>query len=195
MEKDPRAMMDHDNQHWLALLRGEAAPEARPETVQEAQALRRAVLAESAAANPAAATPAGLERLLGDLHRQGLLRPQRSWWQRPPVWSLAAAALVVLALLPWEILRAPIGPPPIEKGIQIPQILQVSEPLAQAQALQAALQAAGLVVQHIERGSSQVLFAELPQPVPAAVSDILQHYGLTVPASGKLVVQMLPAGP
>lgn len=194
MEKDPRALFDKDDQDWFTLLGGEAAPGAHPDTVREAQNLRRTVLAEATAAHAAPAAPAGLDRLLGDLHHQGLLRRQRAWWQRPQVWSFAAAALLVLALQPWELLRQPVGPQPVQKGVHAPQMLYVPDPLSQAQALQGALQSAGVVVQHLDNGSSQVLFAELSQPVPAAVREVLQRYGLTVPTSATLVVQILPQG-
>lgn len=198
MDREQRDLTDKDDQDWFALLTGQSVPDAHPATAREAQALRRAVLAEHATPVDEGSGRAGLERLLFRLRREGLLTPRRPVWRRPAVWSAVAAAALVVSLLPWMLSREPHpgllpDPVPVQKGLRLPQVLYAADPLDHARTLQAALTALGIAVQHLSQGDSQVLMAQLPQSPEVAVRDVLQQYRLTVPSDGKLLVEILPA--
>lgn len=192
--------MDREQQHtakddrdWFALLAGKSVPDAHPDTVREAQAIRRAVLAESATPPEAAADQAGLERLIGRLDQEGLLTPRRQGWRHSGVWSAVAAAALVVCMLPWLVREFGPTPIPVEKRVQVPQVLYAPDPLAHARTLQEALTALGVTVQRVEQEDTQLLKAQLPQPLRDPVRKVLQAYQLTVPTDGKLVVEILPS--
>jgi len=46
----------------------------------------------------------------------------------------------------------------------------------------------------VDQDDSQLLKAQLLQPPRDAVREVLQQYQLTVPADGKLIVEILPTG-
>jgi len=94
-------MLDKDDQDWFALLTGQSVPDAATDTVREAQALRRAVLAEHATPADTATDQAGLDRLLFRLQRAGLLTPRRPVWRRPAFVSTVAAAMLAICILLW----------------------------------------------------------------------------------------------
>jgi hypothetical protein len=63
-----------DDSDWLALVAGQAVPDADPDTIREAHALRDAILtAQDETAPPP--DPAAYARLLARLRREGLLPP------------------------------------------------------------------------------------------------------------------------
>ena len=97
-------------------------------------------------------------------------------------------------LLPWVLPELLPGPIPVEKRLQVPQVLHAPDPLAHARALQTALTTLGIAVQRVDQAGSQLLKAQLPQPPRDAIHEVLQQYQLTVPADGKLVVEILPTG-
>ena len=103
MDKEQRPQTPKDDQDWFALLTGKSVPDAHPDTVREAQAIRQAVLAESATVPEATADEAGLQRLLGRLEHEGLLTPRRHVWWRSRGWAVIAAAALVVCALPWVL--------------------------------------------------------------------------------------------
>lgn len=196
MDREPRNMLDKDDQDWFALLTGQSVPDAATDTVREAQALRRAVLAEHATPADTATDQAGLDRLLFRLQRAGLLTPRRPVWRRPAFVSTVAAAMLAICILPWMLtheqppeLRP--GPAPVQKGIHLPQMLYKADPLAHARALRDALTAVGIPVEHRDEGASQMLIAQLLQPLTAAVREVLQQYRLKAPVDDKLLVEIV----
>jgi hypothetical protein len=194
MDKEQRPQTAKDDQDWFALLTGKAVPDAHPDTVREAQAIRQAVLAESATAPEATADEAGLQRLLGRLEQEGLLTPRRHVRGQSRSWAAIAAAALVVCALPWVLPELLPGPVPVEKRVQVPQVLHAPDPLAHARALQTALTTLGVTVQRVDQDDSQLLKAQLLQPPRDAVREVLQQYQLTVPADGKLIVEILPTG-
>lgn len=183
---------DPDDAHWFAALTGHDVPEAQPETLQDAQRLRQAILAEAATPAAAEADQVGLDALLGRLHTAGLLTPQRRWWRRPQAWSTLAAAALVLCALPWLWSAFGPEPPSVIKHVQLPQLLYAPDPLQHAQALQAALGHAGVTARHQAQGPGQFLSATLPQPLSEAVRAVLTQYNLAAPADGQLLVTIQP---
>jgi hypothetical protein len=184
---------DPEDEHWFAILTGHEAPEAHPDTVQDAERLRQAILAEAASTPAAEADQVGLDALLGRLRTEGLLTSPLPWWRRPQRWSTLAAAALVLCALPWlwHVLIPP-EPTSVIKHVQMPQLLYAPRPVEYTQALQAALRAHGVTARHKAQGPGQLLTASLPQPLPEAVQAVLTHYGLTVPTDDKLVVTIQP---
>jgi hypothetical protein len=63
-----------DDQDWLALVAGQSVPDADPDTIREARALRDAILAAQDETAPAPDPPA-YARLLARLRQEGLLLP------------------------------------------------------------------------------------------------------------------------
>jgi hypothetical protein len=122
------------------------------------------------------------------------LTPRRHGWWRSRGWAALAAASLVVCTLPWVLPELVPGPVPVEKRVQVPQVLHAPDPLAHARALQTALTTLGVGVQRMDQTGSQLLKAQLPQPPRDAVREVLQQYHLTVPADGKLVVEILPTG-
>jgi hypothetical protein len=122
------------------------------------------------------------------------LTPRRQVWWRSRGWAAIAAAALVVCALPWVLPELLPGPVPVEKRVQVPQVLHALDPLAQARALQTALTTLGVAVQRVDQEGGQLLKAQLPQPPRGTVRAVLQKYQLTVPADGKLVVEILPTG-
>jgi hypothetical protein len=74
------------------------------------------------------------------------------------------------------------------------QLMLVAQPAQQLQQLQAALQAFGLATQVQAQGPGYRLQASVPPTQQAVVQSALMPWGLVVPASGVLVVNILPTG-
>jgi len=190
-----------DDEDWLALLAGKSVPDAHPDTVKEAQELRRAIQAEAGIQPEPVAEQAGLERLLGRLEQEGLLQPRRqAWWQvkqwRSTRWTALAAAALVVCMLPWVIAQlTPESVSIVKSERHVLQVLYAPEPRSQARALQSALTGLGITVEYRDLGDSHSLKARLPQPLREAVRQVLEQYKLTAPADGMLIVEILPTAP
>lgn len=122
-----------------------------------------------------------LQALLSELRRQGLLQPvpdanvaprarARPWWRwAAPLGLAAAAMLAFVAVRPLLLPPAADGfdEPPAWRSAQPEIIRQVAEPLAQAQALRARLESAGLWTALYRQGEAYVLDIEVePAQLP-----------------------------
>ena len=200
MDKEQHRM-HRDDEDWLALLAGQSVPDAHPDTVKEAQELRRAIQAEAGIESESVADQAGLERLLGRLEQEGLFKPRRqAWWQvkhwHSTQWTAVAAAALVVCMLPWMIPLLTPEPVSIVKSERhMLQVLYAPEPRSQAQALQNALTGLGITVEYRDLGDSQSLKARLPRPLRDEVRQVLEQYKLMAPADGMLIVEILPMAP
>jgi len=71
--------------------------------------------------------PGAKERLLAAL---GAGKPGIAWWKRPVIWSLAGAAVAIVAAVTWTVTRTPTPAPVAVARISEPSPVLVSPPAA-----------------------------------------------------------------
>ena len=198
-----------DDQHWLDMLAGRHVAEPDRRTAQEATWLRAALLAYRAQApvgSPAApqdrigrliarARAAGLTTVATQERTSqecGLLlrRPRLRW----PLGAAALAATLALTLVPWALQhRVDNDDGAVLRGEAV-QTRHAADPLAEREALRAALQAAGLKSAPYQRLDRLGLDVDLPQPLTPAGRSALQSWGLTPPSGPTLRIEFIAAG-
>ncbi len=188
-----------DDSDWLALLAGRPAPNARPETQREAQALRKILLQREARHRQETDSEEhrrAYERLLIRLRAQGLMpASRRRWWQGPALIPALAASVALVTLALPLLKRAP--PPtdtPVFKGFQLPQAIHAARPRATARSLAADLKRLGIEASLSQKGDAMQLQASLPPRPSAALQDWLRHHGLRA-TNHRLRVLILPPRP
>ncbi|MBK6973091.1 MAG: hypothetical protein IPH26_09145 [Sterolibacteriaceae bacterium] len=185
-------MSEKDDQDWLDILAGRAAPGADPATVREAHMLRESILAERAAREAAAvesvtADPEAERRLIERARRgapsaeagvrESPERARSRWRLGLPGWrgAFALAATLVIAVgvflaLPKE--RVPVDAPATTRsGLPTLVTKQIADPQRYASDLGAALAAAGLSVEIKQEGEIWYVETTVPdKPDPRLVA-------------------------
>lgn len=194
---------DRDDNDWLNLLTGRAAPDADPRTRQEAEMLRQVVLERrDRPLNELsdADLSRGRERLLFQLRRETPPAPARPWWRQPALLAGLAAGLAGITIAPmlWSPDRpgpetAPtLEPPPRSKQFRLPAVVRADQPSAAARALAEALASLGIAVQPIQQAESWFIDVRLPDPPPAGLAALLARHGLRPPPDRRLLVEFAP---
>lgn len=195
---------------WLSALAGRSggphspADDTEPALALEARALREFIQAQGPA--PVSTLPsvdAAREReLLERAAKEGLLplqaasslaagsaAPRRRWFADTRI-TFAAAAML-LAAIGVGLWRSTL--PPIEtlRGVANGTVhLEARDPPALKRELTGELSAAGVRVSGYERLGHIGIDADLPQPVPSPVAEILERHHIPIPADGVLVVEI-----
>jgi hypothetical protein len=202
-----------DDDDWIDLLAGRAAPDSLRATRQEAAWLRAALLAYRAQA-PAGTVPdpaQRIERLLARARRAGLLEPRRAtssgwppggrgawisrWFARwgGGAWRLGAglAMAALLAVLWWPPAADDDGRVPVLRGAAVQQF-EVADPAAEARRVQQALQAAGFEVLPYALLGRRGLDVTLDHPLSERRRQALRQLGLQAPPGPTLRLEYLP---
>jgi hypothetical protein len=180
---------------WLEALAGriDSSPTG-PASLREALALRALIRAQSADAESVALSidPDRESMLIARARAADLLpRPAVRTPRRfiPPRLAAAAAAalLVAVGVGLWQSFEAP---PRILRGAPNGVVrLQSRNPPALKQELLSELAAAGVTVSGYERLGRIGIDADLPQPVPAPIVEILSRHHIPIPTDGVLIVE------
>lgn len=201
---DSPADFSDSDQRWLDALVASQPDSATQGALldapdQEAALLREALAQEQALVERSLAVQAlsdpevceqQLQALLAELRRQGLLQAQpvpqasrRPWWHWGAPMGLAMAAVVGFAVLRPLLSPPParvFNEPPVWRGEQAELVRKVSEPLAQAQAVQARLKAAGVWSAIYQQGQDYVLDVDVDPAQLQEVAPTLKAEGLPV---------------
>jgi len=191
--------MTHDDDNdWLEALAGRAPESA---SAREAAALRRGILAREVA-DPAPVPEHDAWRedaLIARARREGLIAPRpaartgwRRGWHATAVVAAAASVVVVIGFLtreapePERVRSAPGGVVRLESA----------QPEALQRRIVVELRALGVEATAYERLGAFGIDADLPEPLPVEVEEVLRHHGIPIPGDGALAVEIVPrAGP
>jgi hypothetical protein len=179
------------DQAWFDTLAGRAAADADEVTVNEAQAVRRALLASKPDA-PAQDLESGVQKLLFRLRREGLdnAAPRRKSWQVYGSFALAASLMLAVGVVMLQ--SSPTNDIPIYRGGGA-QTLSASDTVQLAAALSAEFEGLGIQPKVTRFGSTFTIAAEWPAKPDAKHTAFLKRHGLKQPASGPLVIELSPA--
>lgn len=197
MTQDP-----DDDQHWLDLMAGRAAPEADARTRREAAWLRAAMLSYRAAAPPGAPADADerVGRLLTKAREAGVLvsatndaandpaLPRRpiTWW-RP---ALAACVAICGIVLVFQPAKDGLDDGSTLRGAPV-QRIQAQDAAQRRQQLLQDLRAAGFDAKPFERLGRLGIDISLPVPLPAEQGAALKRLGLVPPAGPSLQIEFV----
>lgn len=201
-----------DDQHWLDLMAGRAAPDADARTRKEAAWLRAAMLSYREAAPPGAPADADdrVARLLTKAREAGVLptappntsmdaandaslsgKPASRW----PRWPQALAAGVVLcAAVALLVPRQPDEEAGTLRGAPV-QTVQAQDAAARRQQLLQDLRAAGFDAQPYERLGRPGIDVALPVPLPAERAAALKRLDLVPPPGPSLQIEFVTPTP
>lgn len=188
-----------DDQHWLDLMAGRAAPDADARTRKEAAWLRAAMLSYRVSAPPGG--PADAEqragRLLTRARDAGLLASAANDAapRRPaPRWRYAFAAGVAACGLVLVFLPQSPGPDDADgitlRGAPV-QRVESADAQSRRQQMLGDLRAAGFDAQPFERLGRLGLDVSLPVPLPANQAVALTRLGLAPPPGPSLQIEFV----
>lgn len=195
-----------DDQRWLDLMAGRAAPQADARTRKEAAWLRAAMLSYRVAAPPGAPAHADerVARLLTRAREAGVLPAAANDGHLPagltsrwPRWPQALAASVVLCGALLVFLPAGQGVDPDSSVLRGTPVQQVTAPDAASRRTQLLqdLRTAGFDAQPFERLGRLGIDVSLPVPLPPAQAAALTRLGLTPPPGPSLQIEVVAPEP
>ncbi len=188
-------MSREDDDAWWDTLTGRAVDNSAPRP-PDADALRRAILAEHEAGDEAAPGGDGLLRLLVRLRKEGLLEDAPRWRGYRLPRALAAGFLLLALAVPVAYQFMPPTPmdadAPVFRGAVEPQSLRAPHPEATAMQLVAALRRLGLEADATPYGDYWLVEADIPANGVDGLAEILEEQGLTTPVGGSLRVLVSP---
>jgi len=173
-------MCTQDDENWFKILGGQSVPDADPETVEEAMALRGALRARRE------------RRHLPPLR---LPEPVKTPKRQNPLfnmWSYAvAASLLVVVLAP--IIMYTLQEPGVEKAYSVDfQELITYNPQNTAQKIHQALQAQGIQSTQEKENELWIVDIQFKPAQRSALNEILARYHLQPPSSeiNQLIVEI-----
>lgn len=196
--------MTDEDQDWLDALAGRSPQDPGRPPNREAKRLREFIQRNVRA--PDVAVPAHDAQREGQLleraRREGLIDPARLGARsRRPMgparaagWLGLAAGLVGIAAALALLLR---GTPPAEhlrSAHESVSRIQAADPTALKMEILDELRAAGVTATGYEALGIEGIDAQLPQPVPPQVRDILTRHHLSVPGNGVLRIEIAAQG-
>ena len=184
---------DKEIEDWLAILSGQSIPDAAPEIIREAQALRMELEFRQNPPNPqilknifeATGLEPGWRRDLKNLLKkishsfQSVFR----WKLTLPFPAVATVALLLviipLVVIPRIIPKQEPNIIAIPKTFSVPQELTVSNPQAKAEALTIGLAKLGISITLVKKNEVWIVdVADLSTENPDALSTLLQKHNL-----------------
>src|SRR5437870_4649690 len=173
-----------DDQDWIRILGGKPAPDAKTETVKEAEAVRRAMLAQKrSSAEPSDVEP-GLQRLLFRLRQEKLLDRPFASWQTYAGFALAASlalGIAVTVLVPRS---------PDDSGPEIPKFVVKGEPVKHANDVVRELETVGITARITAVGETVRVEADWPAQPNASQQEFLTRHKLPAPQRGRLRIEI-----
>lgn len=194
---------DDDDQHWLDLMAGRAAPDADARTRKEAAWLRAAMLSYRVTAPPGAPADADQRagRLLTRARDAGVLASAAN--DAPPLrpaprWRHALAAGVAACGLVLVFLPQRQNPDDADgatlRGAPV-QRVESADAQSRRQQMLLDLRAAGFDAQPFERLGRPGLDVSLPVPLPQAQAAALARLGLAPPPGPSLQIEFVTPEP
>jgi hypothetical protein len=192
-------MIDVHDDVWLDVLAGRVIPTQLPDQSRaialEAAALREFIRQQEEVAyldSPMIDAEREVE-LVARARREGLL-VSRAAGARTRLgarqFGLAAAAVLVVAV-GVGVWRASLSPSAVVRGVDHGTVyLEARDPTALKRQLTEELSAAGVKVSVYERLGRLGIDADLPQPLPTEVAEILERHHIPIPSDGALVVEI-----
>ncbi len=195
-------MTDEDNKLWLDVLAGRAPADPDRPAAREAQALRESIRQRRRIQHSDLPEhdPQREAELLARARREGLIHPSmlrgRPRWlssmARPAVAYAAAIVFASVGLLLFlragheqEIVRG------TRNGIVT---IEAQDPAALKERLVKELRSVGVSATGYERLGIPGVDADLPQPIPQPVRDVLERHHLPIPDDGVLKVEITSPG-
>ena len=187
-------MMTQDEKEiedWLAILSGRTVPDANPEIILEAQALRMELEARRNPPNPqilknilkATGLEPGWRRDLKMIWQKIAELFQSLWQLRLPFPAVAVTVVLLLVIIP--VVKPPLTSTPepniiaIPKSLPVPQELMVSNPEAEAEALTIGLAKLGIIVSLVKEEAVWIVdVSDLSTDNPDALSTLLEKHRL-----------------
>ncbi len=183
---------EKETEDWLAILSGKTVPDANPEIIREAEALRMELEARRNPPNPeilkaifkATGLEPGWRRDLKTIWQKIVDLFQSLWQFRLPFPAVAVTVALLLVIMPVLKPLMTSTPEPnmiiaIPKSSPVSQEIMVSNPEAEAEALTMGLAKRGIPVSLVkEEGLWIVDVADLSTDNPDALSTLLEKHGL-----------------
>ena len=180
----------NNTEDWIKILSGKEVPDANPETIREAQALRMELKFRKAQTMPTESIPPN-PQILQNIFKETGLEPNRSkptnflysilsWKITIPFPALATAILLVI-VIPQIIPQTPIDSiePIIGRSKSWPQFLTVNNPKTTVEELIIGLAELGLKVNVAENKGTWIINVEdLSTANPTDLEPLLQKYKL-----------------
>jgi hypothetical protein len=194
-------MSADDDAAWLEALAGRGSETQSSLITREGLALRERIREqelEDAAASEGLPEidPARASELIARAVAEGLLAPRPTpvravWNRRFGGTRFMAAAVVVVVAVAVGLLRFMQPPPESFRGAHNGTIrLEARDPPALKRRLIEELSAAGVEASGYERLGHVGLDADLPQPVPPQVRQVLERHHIPIPADGALIIEI-----
>jgi hypothetical protein len=190
-------MMTQDEKEiedWLAILSGRTVPDANPEIILEAQALRMELEARRNPPNPpnpqilknilkATGLEPGWRRDLKTILKKIAELFQSLWQLRLPFPAVAVTVVLLLVIMPLVKPLPTSTPEPniiaIPKSSLVAQELMVSNPQAEAEALTIGLAKLGIIVSLVKEEAVWIVdVSDLSTDNPDALSALLEKHSL-----------------
>jgi hypothetical protein len=192
-------MIDDPDDVWLEALAGRVSPAQVSEQSRalalEAAALREFIREEESVSSldVPGVSAAREEELIARARRDGLLVSYSTDARARPSLrrlSLSAAAVLVVAV-GIGVWRASLPPLEVVRGVDHGTVhMEARDPAALKRQLTDELEAAGVKVSGYERLGRVGIDADLPQPLSAEVTKILERHQIPIPSDGALVVEI-----
>jgi hypothetical protein len=190
---------EQDDQDWLDALAGRSPAGSRRAAIREARRLRDHIQRNVRAPDVAVAERDAQreEQLLERARREGLIDPaqlarrsRRRMRTRVVRWVALAAGIAGIAVAPLLLFRS-VHPTEHFRGTGDRVIrIEAVAPRALKMQILDELRAAGVPATGYEQLGVEGIDANLPQPLPPRVRDILSRRHLTVPGNGVLRIEI-----
>jgi len=186
--------MNDDDTAWLEALAGRPGDLQSRLITREALALRERIREQEVGAAGEAQPEIDTVReseLIERAIAEGLLAPRDARYRkfRGMRYSMAAAAVVILAVAGGLLRFQP--PTEIFRGAQNGTVrLEARDPAALKRRIIEELSTAGVQVSGYERLGHVGIDADLPQPVPPQVREVLERHHIPIPADGTLIIEI-----
>jgi hypothetical protein len=176
-----------ENDAWFDALRGTPSSESPSDVVQNATAIRKALLAKR---NQLAVTELELARFKAKLGAEGALEPRTTFRH---AWYAMAAGFILCAGMAFLIVNQFIAPPQTAfeqlRGDADIQIVHVPHALDAARELSGHLHQIGIEARIIDRPNGTGVEAFIPSPQEQQVNQWLSPYHVQVGKNGQLQLE------
>jgi len=182
-------MAEQDDLNWFDTLAGRKAANTDPATVKEAEAIRRALLAQKPDEVTDFDVDAGEQKLLFRMRREGLaVAPKRNSWQIYGAFAIAASMVLTVGIV---VLQAPdMEDVPVYRGMGA-QTINSADTAKLSEVLANELEGLGVKAKVTKFGTTFTINADWPAKPNAKQLAFLKRHGIKQPDSGPLVVELI----
>ncbi len=192
--------MTDSDQDWLDALAGRAATGSDDAAIREARRLRELIQRNVHAPDvPVAANDAQREaQLIERARREGLIDPARLSQRRRRLtrsatvgwWAGLAASVIGIAVAVGVFFHGAPRAEHLRSARENVTRIEATDPTALKMEILDELRAAGVTATGYEGLGVEGIDAQLPEPVPPRVHDVLTRHHLSVPTNGVLRIEI-----